>query len=528
MIELSENMAWPPVDPTVRRDQMEWGAWYAGTPAGLSTYYSAIQPTPAARTANLFGRVVQSVSDAFWGAPPAKEETRVHLPLASDIASAASDLLFGEEVPIDWGRGNEDVAGAMEEILDRVSWQSILAEAGEVCAAMGGMFLRAGWDDSLAPHPLVSVVQPDAGIVDHAFGIPRRILFWFTEADPDDTLTVYRHIEIHEPGTIRHQLWRGSTDRLGRLVPLTERPSTASLADVLDGDDYILTGATGLTAAYVPNIRPTPAWRAIPSAHYLGRSDFGARGTTGLFSAIDETWTSWMRDIRHGRSRLLVSAGMLDPLGPGRGMQLDLDREIYEELRIPAGENPSMSNMISSQQFSIRVEEHSRTIRELTLAAVQSCGYSGSTFGLDTEVAKTATEVGAVRGRTRDTREKKTRYWTNALEGFLMSLVEINADVFGGPSLAAGTRPRVDFPAFATPGPLELGQVAQSWSAAQAASTQTLVQLIHPDWDSTEIEEEVARINESNAAPAPVLVNDPFAAQDELEPEQSETPEPEE
>lgn len=496
-MELREGMSWPPLPAEVSRDMGEWDAWWSGSKHKLASVYGS----QTSRNSGIYGRLVRPVSRMLWGETPRAEDRRVHLPLPADIASASSDLLFGDELAIDWGEGAD--AERMEAVLGGISWQSLLAEAGEVCAALGGVYLRAGWDLSVADHPMASVVAPDAALGEFSYGLLQRVTFWTTyEVDH----TTYRHTETHEPGRIVHQLWKGSVDKLGSLVPLTEIPQTVWLADVLDDGDTIETGTDVLTAAYIPNIRPVPLWRRLPGARYLGRSDFGVEGVPGLFDSIDETWTSWMRDIRHGRSRIFVASQLLSSEGPGRGAFLDLGREVYEAVKIPFGEDPSVSEMISAQQFNIRVEEHSRTIRELTLAAVSSCGYSGSTFGLDTEVAKTATEVAAVRGRTVSTRAKKARYWTPALERFLFALQELDRTIFGGPSYPS--RPRVSFPPVFTPTRLELAQTAQQLKAAEAASTETLVRLVNPEWDDDQVLAEVDRIK--GDAPAPLEIGSPF------------------
>ena len=60
---------------------------------------------------------------------------------------------------------------------------------------------------------------------------------------------------------------------------------------------------------------------------------------------------------------------------------------------------------------------------------------------------------------------------------------------------------------------LTVEQTAQALRAAEAASTKTLVQLVHPDWDGDQVDEEVALITEA-AAPPPVTIASPFAPDD--------------
>ncbi len=115
------------------------------------------------------------------------------------------------------------------------------------------------------------------------------------------------------PGRVEHALYQGSPDRLGVRVPLTEHPEVAALADSLGREgDSIETGIDLLTAAYVPNIRPNRRHRGSP----FGRSDFGAP-LYDLFDALDTTWSSWIRDLRLARARLLVPDGYLRDHGPG-------------------------------------------------------------------------------------------------------------------------------------------------------------------------------------------------------------------
>lgn len=518
-MELTDGMDWPPLPPEVVAAQREWDAWYRGTPAKLDEFYGG--PVNAGvRPAQLAGGLVGGAARLLWGNPqPQTTRYRIHLPLPADIAAASADLLFGQELPITYPDAAEAVTERMNYILEGNYWQTLLSESGELASALGGTYLRAGWDTDIADHVLITVMDADGALPTFSYGHLREVTFWTVVKKEGDL--VYRHLETHQPGVIRHSLWMGRKDKLGRRVPLTDVEATADIT--LDDGDAISTGIKDLTAVYIPNIRPAPLWRDSREARYLGRSDFGAQGVVGLFNALDETWTSWMRDLRHARSRIFASRTALESAGVGRGALFDSDREIYEMLNIPPGEDPSIEKMLSAQQFSIRVEEHSRTIKELTLAAVSSCGYSGSTFGLDNEVAKTATEVGAVRQRTTETREKKTRYWTPALEKFLRAVADLDQAVFG--SGVGGADVKVEFPPTSTPSQLELAQTAVAYRGAQAASTKTIVELIHPDWDKTQVDAEVALILEETA-PAPVTLapgedftGDDQAAADQEEPD---------
>ena len=502
---LHTNMAWPPRPDEVTTSLRLWDAWYTGDRRKLDAAYSSL---PRVRPSQYAGGLVGAGSRLLWGAPPAlgQRDHRLHLPMAADIASVSGDLLFGEELQIDWNgtaeKGNLPTAqrDRIAHILDGNMWQSLLVEAGELTAALGGVYLRAGWDDSVADHVLVSVVGADGAIPNFSYGHLQEVTFW--DVIQDDGSVVIRHTETHIPGEIVHQVWQGTKTTLGSLRSLADFPETAALAKQLDTADSISTGVPFLTVAYIPNIRPVPQFRSLAdtNARYLGRSDYGVGGVMGFFDALDETWTSWIRDIRHGRSRLMVSNSALITGGPGEGSFFDLDQEIYDTFRVPPGEDPSIDKMIQPQQFRIRVEEHARTVKELTLAIVGACGYSGGTFGLDSETAKTATEVDAVRQGTRATREKKTRYWTPQLERFLQCVTALDTVVFH--SNLGGLEPKVSFPAYSSPTQLELAQTAQALKVAGAASTDTLIRLVHPDWDDTQVAAELKMMQDEDEAAA--------------------------
>lgn len=207
-------------------------------------------------------------------------------------------------------------------------------EGHDVAAALAAspederqVFLRATWDRELVDRPLLTVMQPDGALPEFRFGMLRAVNFW-REHPGSTEATVWRHVERHESGRIMHALYEGTVGNVGRAVPLAEHPETADLAASLSDDDVsIPTGIRDLTAAYVPNMLPNRLHRGSE----IGRGDYDAP-IRDLFDALDETWTSWMRDIRLARARLIVPDGYLRNEGPGQGASFDDDREVWHSL----------------------------------------------------------------------------------------------------------------------------------------------------------------------------------------------------
>lgn len=419
-----------------------------------------------------------------------RREQRLHVPLAGDIARTSADMLFADmpRITVD----DTATQARLETLLEEGRVQQTLLGAAEQAAALSGVFLRVMWDRTLADRPLLTVMQPDAALPEFRFGMLRAVNFW-QELTGSTKQQVWRHIERHESGRIVHALYRGTADNLGRAVPLTEHPDTAELVPTLDADGVsVSTGIRDLTAAYIPNMLPNRLNRSSP----MGRSDYA--GVRDLFDALDETWSSWMRDIRLARARLIVPDGYLRGEGPGAGASFDDDREVWHTLKMP----PTESNGITLNQFEIRVAEHQATADATVRQAVQTAGYDAQAFGLDAKgQPATATEVDARTARGMVTRKKKAGYARHAIADQLHVMLQLDAKVFGQKITPA--RPRVEFGDGVAPSEQQTATTLDLLTRAGAVSTATKVKHLHPDWDDTAVKVEVAAILAETGAGAP-------------------------
>ncbi|KOX16615.1 phage minor capsid protein [Streptomyces sp. NRRL F-6491] len=470
------NVPWPPPQLAgLLRDMAVDDAWYSGDRKRLAAVYRDHGRRQDGRR-RLWARANPT---------PGRPDNRMHIPLAGDLASTSADLLFSEPPVLTVeDRATQDRLG---ELVEAGGVANSLLEAAEIGAALGGVFLRATWDSSLAARPLLTTVHADSAVPDFRWGVLTGVTFW-RELSGSDTATVWRHLERHEPGFIRHGLYQGTPDRLGVRVPLAEHPDVAALVDSLDPDgdgDGIATGIDELTAAYVPNIRPHRKYRGAP----FGRSDYAAP-LHDLMDALDSVWTSWLRDIRLARARLIVPDAYLRDHGPGRGASWDEDREVWQALAIPPTESGGAG--ITLSQFAIRVAEHQSSADAIVQQAVRSAGYSAQSFGIGDQVAATATEVKARERRSMITRDKKARYWQAPLAHMLHVMLLLDRRLFT-PSLVV-ERPRVVFGDSVSEDPQATAQTLALLVQAQAISVETRVRILHPDWDETAVREETDRI----------------------------------
>ncbi|WP_067483790.1 phage portal protein [Actinomadura hibisca] len=497
----ANGTVWPPrdLDPVTARLSV-WSAWYSGDSDHLSDLYGGTLAGDPGNPASgplapdrpgLRGRVGRTLARWFWGTPTAETErrTKLHVPLAGDIAATSADLLFSE--PPTFTAESDATQARLDELVGD-GLHADLLEAAEVCAALGGVYLRTCWDTSVRDRPWLGVVHADAAIPEWRWGQLTAVTFW--QVVHRDGSEVWRHLERHEPGLILNGLYKGGLTDLGKIQDLSAHPATKGLQSMVE-----TRVPDGLTAGYIPNMRPARVWRDTPAGAHLGRADFS--GTESLMDSLDETYSSLMRDIRLGKARLLVPETYLQSQGRGKGATWDSERELYTPMDALVGTTQAGGLAITPAQFAIRVTEHLETARALTDQIVRMSGYSTQTFGTADQVAVTATEVTARERRSLITRDRKTGYWSPGLAERLRVLLAIDAAHFR--SGVTPERPTIKFGDSVSEDPASLAQTAQLMRAAEAASTETLVQMMHPDWDDPQIQAEVKRIKDEGAMSVP-------------------------
>ncbi|MFD7884084.1 capsid protein [Streptomyces bauhiniae] len=493
---------WPPVHPAVQADMADWSAWFSANPDRLAYRYqnrhrdSSRFGAPLNRPSQYRGGMVGRVARWFWGEPTPLGEKRanLHMPLARDIARTSSDLLYSE--PPTLKVKNKETQRVLEDLLNTGLIRTLIA-AGESSAALGGAYLRIVWDDEISDRPWITLVHADDAAPEFTHGRLRAVTFWSVLRC--DGQRVVRHLERHEPGRVLHGVYDGTEDYLGKQLQLTDFDETKDLLP----ERLLPKGMEKrLLVAYLPNTMFAPDWRDIPGASGLGTSDY--QGAETFLSAIDETYTSWMRDIRLAKSRIIVPSGYLLNLGPGQGAVWE-DREVYAPMNVP----PTSDQQITLNQFEIRHEQHRATIEELATKVVRNAGYSGGTFGDDSSgPAATATEIKARTARSMSTRARKAELddpgIADITESYLMLLA---SGMFPGVRGVEVERPDVEFQDSVQDDIKSLAETASLMQQAEAASTEAKVALLHPDWTETEQREEVDRILKETGR----AVEDPLA-----------------
>lgn len=560
------NTPWPPTRDLDRYATMKVNAiWYEGDPIKLAGLYQGgtVESVPAEASMGMAQRVFRTVKRWFWGVAPAagERDAKIHVPIAQDIATLSSELLFAQTPvikldvpkierekappapspitgtlppdpitgdvpetgapPVDAATGEvatevvDDPAGieaqqTLEWLLDRVGIQAVLLAAAETQAPLGSVCLRVAWDKSIDDKaPFLTRVDADAAIPEYRWGKLVALTFWTVIYAKDNK--VVRHLERYEPGKVLHGVYEGTHDNLGHPVPVTSYPETAWLAGdpannipspLQNGNELIGVPEGALLATSVPNKLPDPSDRQAA----IGASDF-TPGVLTLMDAVDEIATSLMRDIDLGKGRVFLARFMLEDKGAGQGAEFNEDQKYFSPLNVnPAESDDGLPLKVS--QFQIRVEEHLKSIEWYASKAVRAAGYNPDADFGDDGGDMTATEYSGKNARSFSTRKKKILYWTQALQTIVEALVKLFNQEFAA---AAGKTPipeeypiLVEFPPAERPDIKFLAETASMMKSAEAASMKVRVQLLHPDWDDTQIDQEVELIKSELKASATI------------------------
>lgn len=474
----------PPRDNDLCRYDI-YGAWYTGDTDEIVRHWG--------------NSSIAKRNNAFWSKRTDDGLVRMHVPLAGDICSTSSDLLFADfpDVSIPEADGEAPDARALQaydrlkEIISEGDVHSRLLEASEACSALGGVYLKPVWDSNLAPYPILSVAQADNAIPEFQWGILKAVTFWKVikeeevYRDNDKEKKIYRLLERHEKGKIYNAIYCGDKDEIGVPVNMAEYPDYAHLQEEFE------TGYDGLLVKYIPNIKPNRLMRGSA----LGQSDLA--GIETLLDAIDETYSSLMRDIRLARARLLVPETFLDFDETDQGSQAKFDNDQAVFVALNADPLMAKDAGISASQFAIRTEEHVSTILDMIERVVVHAGYSPQTFGLKIEGAESGTALNIRERKTYITRQKKWKHWASALEEiFQMMLFIDNVHLKNGTPY--DFRPSLQLNNELSRDPNALANTIKTLSDAQALSIDTKIRMLHPDWEEEQIIAEVEAIKEEN------------------------------
>lgn len=485
------DTAWPPTPLKPAFNMIdEASAWWAGEPQRLSSHYAGTQRV---RPSQFDGGLVGATSRFFWGKPPTpgQQNIKLHLPMAADLANTSASMLF--DTPPKFMADDDGAQKRLDLMLNNDQFPSDLLVGGESGAALGGVAWRIIWNKDTADQPWVDFVDADSIIPEYSYGRVKALTF-VEELETVDKKHVHRLLSRYSKGRIDYGLYKGKDDNLGAAVQFGEHPATQGLADIVDSNSGVLTGAPGIAAGYIPNARPVVGFRKSGILKNYGRPDISA-DLWPLLDFLDETWTNLRREMRLSKAKVLVPEYLLDTGKFGEGMSYDHDRETYSTVNAPpsAGVKPEMF------QPDIRVDKLLQVAEATSLEILRRANYSPSTFGWDGKSAQmTAREIDDRYQATLQTWRAKSRYWKAGMSDMAVDLLAVDNYIFkGGATLQEP--PMIEFTAPVQETMKDKAQTLQALDSARAISTETKVDYLWPEWPDAQREQEVERINLQNS-----------------------------
>jgi len=471
----------------------EYAAWYSGSSEELLDYYLGVKSYEM-KTVNDYNLEKRGM---FWEKDIHNDRaTMLHVPIAGDIASTSADFLFSEMPDVKIPEAHEETAennavdaqDRLDTIIEEGDVYSRLLEGAETSSAIGGVFVKLDWDDDVKEFPIPIMVQPDNTMWTFKWGFLQEVKF-FKVVDRPDTNLYYRLVETRRKGIIFNELYKGTTNKLGKKVSLESHESTAGMEEVIEH------GLDSILAWYVPNKRPNRLWRGSA----LGESDL--QGIVGLMDAIDETYTNWVRDLRIARGRIIVPEYMLESDSDGN-LYHDIDKEVF--VKVGGIADAAEQGDVTAVQFDIRAQQHYETAMELMKQTYSGAGYSPASFGLgDSTSNATATEIKQQQSKSFKTSAKKAKYWTSTLEDMFYWMLQVDNYVFG--SNNGDYKVQVNIQDSVQTDPMQQADAINKLTQAKAMSIDTVVRKLNPQWNEKQVENEVNKIMQENG----MIVNEP-------------------
>lgn len=460
---MTAKNTFPPID-WLWQDYDRAAAWYSGDPARLRRQYGTTGKT-------------------FW---KSNENIKVHVPVASDLSALSAGMIFAgsPEITCD----HEATQQRISDIMEMAGIYSTLLQAAELASAFGGVFLKWTWDVNDG-FPRLTAVPADAGIPFWRGSSVVKIRLW-NKVHEGEHGEVYRLQEEYTPdGHIRSALMRGDANNLGREVPLDSIEETRGIKPDANS------GAETMLAFYVPNILPN---RKAPHLRF-GRSDY--EGLYGLFDALDEAYSAIQRETRMTKTTVIVPAEYLrkrDAIFDGEACRANEfvftnETGAFTALDIDSDRSSSPITIVNPE---IRAESRISVCENLIRQILSLAGYSPQSSGMEVEGrAESGTALNVRERKSIRTTETKKTFWWHAINDIIRAMLRLDKAVF-----RSGVNPEeeitIELPSNNQPDISQLAEIVEQLERAGAASIETKVSMLHPDWSEEQKEEEIQRIKD--------------------------------
>ena len=170
------------------------------------------------------------------------------------------------------------------------------------------------------------------------------------------------------------------------------------------------------------------------------------------------------------------------------------DRTVFVRLPNMGPPGEEGSNPVTVQQFEIRADEHRMTALDLLDRIITASGYSPQSFGLSIEGrAESGTALRIRERKSLKTQQKKATHFKPRIEDLLHLALQVDR-LYLSKDTPIEFRPCITFADSIQESTDELSKAVLTIHQAEAASIQTKIEMLHPEWGNDQVQAEVDRI----------------------------------
>jgi hypothetical protein len=400
------------------------------------------------------------------------------------VSRASANMLYGE--PADVRPASEGDADRMDFIVSENDLASENVRGAMIASSEGEVYGRILVQPAMLDAPIIEYVS-GRSVIPHFNG---RFLLaaTFVSEWQEGRNDFYRLFETYEAGAITSELYRGGLTSIGVRVELANYPRTQGMTD------QVLTGIARPLCAFIPNSIDDPPNR--------GFSDY--RGMERRYLALNEAATIGQKNIRlAGQKRAFVDKAYLD--GQGRLPSGD-DVFVRKSRDASAGENTKPLDVL---EYSFEAQATVAWIDHLLDSTLLLSGIAPTMVGRGVDggaVSGTALRLKAAHSLIEAS--GKGRHFDRGLAWLLRCAAVIDSrrttdNGFGRKWSEPDGVPQIERADALPKDDTEAAQRLVLLTNANAISTEEKVKMLHPEWDKTQIDDEVQRIESGSAAEPP-------------------------
>jgi hypothetical protein len=409
-------------------------------------------------------------------------------PLAKRIVSGFADFLFGEDPTFTDERHQED----LDEVVSENDLAARLYRAERMVASEGESFWKLHTNPEIAQVALIEW-RSRLGVCPSFYGDRLLAVAFHTvvaressgdEENPQET--TWRHLEVHSDKVVRNLLFKGTPNELGDLHPLELRPETNGLPEAWNHGLPMLAGR-------VVN--------DLDDDDSLGEGEYDQ--VEDLLLALNEAVTIATENARlTGKDRIFAAERFTKQGG------FDASMEVFTVdaagTTLGEGEDKPAIYAVEKTYDADPLWLHIGKLVHMTLSRV---GLVAKFIG-DAETGGSDASGRAIRLQfipTVNAARGKGREWDGKLPkivGLMLAVGALPKDNFGfGRTYDPESLPSV---ARGDVLPVDEGETVSDNAVAVTAeirSRWTAVKEQHPEWDDTEVQDELDRIDGDTAPP---------------------------